>query len=96
MLVYSVVAQNDRFWISTGGITEPYETVTVVFGYGDAGTANGNEKSPGAMQLAIDDMAIKAQHAGCNGLIWIRFERVEETPMRIKVWAAGTAVKVKA
>ncbi len=85
---------SDRFWISTGDISEPYDAVEIVFGYGASDTAFGNANNRGAMRFAIDAMAIQAQGLGCNGVIWIRFDRIVETVTSFRVWAAGTAVRV--
>jgi hypothetical protein len=84
-----------RFHISTGGISEPYETVNIVFArVGVPAPAFGGIDKDKALRQAIDALAAQAQGMGCNGVIWIRFENVVDTHLLFSVFASGTAVKV--
>ncbi|HYC93396.1 MAG TPA: heavy metal-binding domain-containing protein [Thermoanaerobaculia bacterium] len=82
---------SERFWISTGDIREPYETMNIVsasirvFLEPDFSTVT---------KTAVDDLARAALALGANGVIWIRFVPVD-FDMGFGVYATGTAVRVK-
>lgn len=87
------------FWISTGGITEPYETVNVVATLVSRSILNepvfGKPDPTRHLRQAIDDLARQAQALGANGVLWIDFDMRYESALGSGILATGTAVRVK-
>ena len=88
------------FWISTGGITESYETMNVVFTIVDRSILNepvfAKSDPTKHLRMAIDQLAREAQKLGANGVLWIRFETQFSNALGAGVLASGTAVRVRA
>jgi hypothetical protein len=88
----------EKFWISTGGISERYETVNIVFAIVEHSILNepvfAKADPTKHLRSAIDELARQAQKLGANGVLWIRFETQHTSAMGSGVLASGTAVRV--
>jgi hypothetical protein len=91
------IAQN--FWISTGGISESYETVNIVAAVVSRSILNepvfGKPDPTRHVRQAIDELARQAQAMGANGVLWIDFDIRFESALGSGILATGTAVRVK-
>jgi hypothetical protein len=87
------------FWISTGGISEEYETMTVLHTFVTHSVLNeplfGKSDPTKHLRAAVDDLARQAQKLGANGVLWIDFDVQHGNVLGSGILASGTAVKVK-
>jgi uncharacterized protein YbjQ (UPF0145 family) len=88
------------FWILTGGISEPYETINVVVALVSRSIVNeavfGKTDPTKHLRQAIDELARQAQAIGANGVLWIDFDMRYESALGSGILATGTAVRVNA
>jgi len=83
-----------EFWVSTGGIREPYQVVNVV------AASKVRMLEPDYAKIVrelIDDLARQAMRMSANGVIWIQITPVDKGGgMGYGVYATGTVVRVRA
>jgi putative heavy-metal-binding protein len=78
---------DEKFWISTGDISEHYETLNLVFA---STTSFLKMDYPKVCREALDQLAQAAIAFGANGVIWISFQTADANTL----YASGTAVRV--
>lgn len=88
------------FWVSTGGISEPYETVNIVTAFVAHSVLNeslfGKFDPTKHLRSAVDELVKQAQALGANGVLWIDFDVQYGNALGSGIFASGTAVRVRA
>jgi hypothetical protein len=85
----------EQFWVSTGDIKHPYETINIVSSVAFVPTpAFGSVDFSGAFRNALDLLARQAQAIGANGVIWVHYFPAAPDIRGFSVFAWGTAVRV--